>query len=230
MLSVQQGQAGARPSPLTAIRHRANKVANLWIFDSPKNRCRLTVVGDVPFMHLILLEGNPQVCGYQLVGDPFELLGGPRNVSSPGYIRVVNSDGPDTWLRIKRSSGREGSSSTENSDRDRLRAGATAARATYAEYSELELRGREIEFENWLILCACMTRVRGNPDYAELTAFVESLESNAGVSVRTLLAVPGVDQATMLAVIAAALQQGTASTELRRSPFGLDSLIQRRPT
>ena len=74
-----------------------------------------------------------------------------------------------------------------------------------------------------------MTRASGNPDYAELKTFVECFESNAGVSVRTLLAVPGIDQGTMLAVIAAALQQGTASTELRRTQFGLDSVIQRRP-
>lgn len=229
MLSANDRHVGVHPSPRTAIRLRASKVANLWIFDSPKNDCRLTVVGDVPFMHLMLLEGRPQVLRYQLVGDPFDVMGATRDALLPGFVRVESVDKPDMWLRIRRSGAREGSAGAATQAGEAVRDAALAAGATYAEYTEIDLRGREIEFENWLILCACMTRAKGHPDYIERAIFAETLQANRTVSARTLLAASDVDPAIMLAVIATSLQQGLAITELQRCVFGLDSLIQRRP-
>ncbi|TWI69132.1 hypothetical protein IP91_00198 [Pseudoduganella lurida] len=228
MLSANDGHVGAQPSPITAIRRRASKVANLWIFESPKNDRRLTIVGDVPFMHLILLEGTPEVLRYQFVGDPFSVMGAEREASLPGYVRVENSDGPDTWLRIKRSGARPGRASSPDSAGEILCAAASAAGASYAEYTEDDLRGRETEFENWLILCACTNRAKGHPDYTERAAFVEALEASRTASVRSLLTASNVDPAIMLAVIASSLQQGVASTDLQGRLFGLDSEIQRR--
>lgn len=230
MLSTSDGHVGAQPSPITAIRRRASKVANLWIFESPKNERRLTVVGDVPFMHLILLEGTPDVLRYHFVGDPFGVMGAGREASLPGYVRVENADSPDTWLRIKRSGARTGRASVPDDAGEILRAGASAVGAKYAEYTGDDLRGRETEFENWLILCACITRAKGHPDYTERAAFIETLQTNRTVSVRTLLAASDIDPAIMLAVIASSLQQGVAITDLQGRLFGLDSEIQRRPT
>lgn len=230
MLSMNEGHVRVHPSPRTAIRRRASKVANLWIFDSPKNSCRLTVVGDVPFMHLVLLEGRPQVLRYQLIGDPFNVMGATRDSLLPGYVRVENADSPEMWLHIKRSAIREGRALAGKQAGEAVRAAALAAGATYAEYTEIDLQGRETEFENWLILCACITRAKGHPDYIERATFAEAFVTNRTVSVRTLLAASEVDPAIMLAVIAKSLQQGLAITELQRSVFGLDSLIQWRRT
>ena len=57
----------AGPTPLSAIRKRSTKVSNLWIFESPKNDRRLTISGDVPFMHVVLLESDVEVIGYEFV-------------------------------------------------------------------------------------------------------------------------------------------------------------------
>lgn len=50
-------------TPLSAIRSSSRKLSNIWIYNSPKNDLRLTVKGDVPFMHLILLEGDSTIVG-----------------------------------------------------------------------------------------------------------------------------------------------------------------------
>jgi len=228
MLSKVTTRKSASASPLSTIRQRAGKVANLWIYESPKNRKRLTVAGDVVFMHMILLEGDPDVQNYAFVGDPFCLQGPAPREELPGYVDVTYVNGEHTWIRVKRSSIAGTDRGKESVVRNRIKERALEARAAYAEYSELELRGRELEFENWLILCGCINRAKDLPDYVELSRYTRLVRANSGISVRTLLEEEDCDPAVMLAVIAKSLQCGTAVTELRKASFCPETVIQRR--
>jgi len=180
------------------------------------------------FMHMILLEGDPNVQNYSFVGDPFCLQGRAPREEVPGYVDVTQLNGEHTWICVKRSSIAGTGERKENVVRNLVKESASEAGAAYAEYSELELRGRELEFENWLILCGCINRAKDLPDYVELSRYLRLVRANSGIAVRTLLEEKDCDPAVMLAVIARSLQSGTAVTELRKAPFCLETVIQGR--
>ena len=208
---------------MTAIRKRASKVSNLWIFDSPKNSKRLTVSGDVPFMHLVLLEGDSSVVGYDLVDDPFNV----NSDSQTGYVRVRNRDGSEHWLVIRRNGRKRVSSSDYACVPEELRANAQAAGVEVHRRSELELVGKDILLDNWLTLCAIMTRARSYPSYIETERFLAVLARHDSLRVIDVLSTPGVDPAIMLAVVAKALQNGRVQTDLARTLFGMNSQLVR---
>jgi hypothetical protein len=222
---VAEGRPGqGSPTPLSAIRKRAQKVSNLWIFDSPKNACRLTVSGDVPFMHLILLEGVTTVRGYDLVDDPFNV----SSSNSEGYVRLRYYDGREEWLTIGRQSRPRARQSQQLTQQD----GAVAEKAAAAgivlhRRSELELAGKEVLFDNWLTLCAIITRARPYPSYQEQEKFLDQLKRHGALRVSDVLATPNVDRAIMLAVIAKSLQTGIVETDLGRHLFGTHSTLSR---
>lgn len=212
------------PTPLSAIRKRAQKVSNLWIFDSPKNACRLTVSGDVGFMHLMLLEGTTALRGYDLVDDPFKV----SSTTNEGYVRLRYHDGREEWLIIGRQSKRRAGQPRQETGHDSgVLAKAAAAGVELHWRSELELAGKEVLLDNWLTLCAIMTRARPYPSYMEQEIFLGQLKRHGALRVGDVLASPDVDNAIMLAVIARSLQNGMVETDLGRRLFGLHSLLNR---
>lgn len=212
-------------TPLSAIRNRGAKVSNLWIFDSPKNNRRLTISGDVPFMHLVLLEGDTSVAGYDLVDDPFNITSN----SQTGYVRVRGRDGGEHWLVIGRSGSKRAAEADYAAVPELLREKAEAAGVKVHRRSELELAGKDILLDNWLTLCAIMTRARSYPSYLETERFLAMLARHVSLRVSDVLAMPGVDPAIMLAVVAKALQKGKVQTDLSRHLFGMHSqLVQVR--
>lgn len=215
----------ANPTPLSAIRTRAQKVSNLWIFDSPKNDRRLTVAGDVPFMHLVLLEGDTTVAGYDLVDDPFRIS--PGVTTNSGYVRVRCRDGTQYWLLVGRR-GREAAGKTNAPTMpEDLHERAAEAGVQVHRRSEVELIGKEVLVDNWLILCAIMTRSRAYPSYREMECLLAALARHDTLRVSEVLAIAGIDPAIMLAVIAKALQMGSIETELGRRLFGMHSQLKR---
>lgn len=209
-------------TPLTAIRSKSRKLSNIWIFHSPKNERRLTVRGDVPFMHLILLEGDSAIAGYDIVGDPFHLEPPNLTNASEGFIRLHYRSGAQEWLKLGRNKDR--SERTESDNRvDELLIKAHTAGVAVQTRTEAELLGKEVLFDNWMTLCSLMTRARWFPAYTETELFCSYLDCHTHVRAGTLLKLPGVDPAIMLAVIAKALQQGRVQAELSRSLFGMDS-------
>lgn len=219
----RQTSVASDPTPLSAIRKRKQKVSNLWIFESPKNNRRLTVSGDVPFMHLVLLEGDIAVAGYDLVDDPFKV----SSSSDSGYVRVRLHDGNQYWLLI----GRQGRKNTGKADRppipDQLQEKAASAGVQVHRRTELELIGKEILVDNWLTLCAIMTRARSCPSYLETQQLLAALSRHESLRVCDVLALANVDPAIMLFVVAKALQSGAVQTELSRRLFGMHSQLKR---
>lgn len=212
------------PTPLSAIRKRGQKVSNLWIFDSPKNDRRLTIAGDVPFMHLILLEGDTTVSGYDLVDDPFNVS---PSTTHGGYVRVRCLDGTQYWLHIGRRGRQRGKETDDEAIPEYLREKAAAAGVKVHRRTELDLEGQEILVDNWLMLCAIMTRARSYPSYLETEQLHAALRRHDTLRVGDLLAIREVDPAIMLAVVAKAIQTGRVQTELKRRPFGMHSQLKR---
>lgn len=203
-------------TPMSAIRKRAAKVSNLWIFDSPKNNRRQTVAGDVPFLHLILLEGDTSVAGYDLVDDPFSVMGH----SDSGYVRVRGHDGGQYWLVVKRQGKKRNSKQREATLPCALVEKATLAGVKLHARSELELAGKDVLLDNWMTLCAIMTRARSCASYQETEQFLGVLARHDSIYVKDVLGLRGVDPAIMLAVVAKALQDGMVRADLSRQLFG----------
>jgi hypothetical protein len=216
------GPGHSTVAPLTAIRKRAHKVSNLWIFESPKNSRRLTVSGDVAFLHLVLLEGDPSVEAYDLVDDPFRITS-----NSPlGYVRLRQADGGQAWLTFGRQ--RVRGSEVEHDRQDNpLLAKAKECGATLVHRTDIDLQGHDVLIDNWLTLCAIMTRARSYPCHIETERFLSCFLRNDAPTVATMLAMPGIDRAIMLAVIAKALQSGRYVAQLHRQLFGPHTQIKR---
>lgn len=174
-------------APLTAIRQRGSKVSNLWIFQSPKNNRRFTVATDVAFMHLILLEGDTSVVGYEVVGDPFLLSPGASDPNNAGYVRVRRAASGDLWLLLRRAHKGDRAGAKV---RNHLELGerAKAAGASLEVRTELDLIGKEVLVDNWLTLCALITRAHAWPSHHEPSILSSYLSLHGSVRVSTLLA------------------------------------------
>ncbi|RYE72860.1 MAG: hypothetical protein EOO81_02260 [Oxalobacteraceae bacterium] len=219
----RQKSAPAEPTPLSAIRKRKQKVSNLWILESPKNNRRLTISGDVPFMHLVLLEGDIAVDGYDLIDDPFNVT----STSDSGYVRVRLRDGLQHWLLIGRHGRKKPGKADKPAISETLREKAAATGVEVYRRTELELIGQEILLDNWLTLCAIMTRARSCPSYLETQLLLAALDRHESLRVSDVLGLGNADPAIMLAVVAKALQSGIIQTELAKRLFGVHSQLKR---
>lgn len=217
------GTGQSTVAPLTAIRKRAQKVSNLWIFDSPKNNRRLTVSGDVAFLHLVLLESDCDVLGYDLIDDPFRITSNSQH----GYVRLRLKDGSQAWLTFGRQRTRDSASDDPASRDSTLQVKANDAGATLIHRTDLDLAGREVFIDNWLMLCAVMTRARLHPCHVETERFLSCFARQEAPTVSSMLAIPEVDPGVMLAVIAKALQSGRYGADLDRRLFGTSTQIRR---
>lgn len=223
-VSQDRPKKGLRTSALAALRKRGSRVANLWIFDSPKTGVRLKIAGDVPFMHVVLLEGDIDVATYRFVGDPFNLEGTTTDAALPGHVLIKYGDGRSEWGLFARSSGTR-KATTVAPKADVLVKAAAAAGATFRVRTELGLRGQEVRFDNWLTLCAIINRARGHSCHREASILSQYLRGGATCNVGELISVAGVDPALMLAVVAKALQNGRISTNLSNRLFDCKSAL-----
>lgn len=209
-----------------ALKQRRNHKSNIWFFDSPKNNRRFVITGDVAFMHFVLLEGDTTVERYDPSPEPVyaSIDGEVRKTELDAHIYF--KDGSVQWCEFKRHG--DAGPSRKGRSRPQLSAQAQAAAAAGVPYcvrSDLDLQGKEILFDNWLTLCASLTRCRNQPLYKENDIFAQRLRLHREIRFGTLLEVPGIDPAYMLAVTASSLQRGIVETDLERSLFGLDSLL-----
>lgn len=223
-VSQDRPKKGLRTSALAALRKRGSRVANLWIFDSPKTGVRLKIAGDVPFMHVVLLEGDVDVAAYRFVGDPFNLEGQKTDPAFPGHVLLTHRDGACEWGLFARSQGTNKSSPVPPKA-DALAKAAAAAGATFRVRTELDLRGQAVRFDNWLTLCAIINRARGHSCHREASILSQYLRGGATCNVGELISVAGVDPALMLAVVAKALQSGRISTNLSNRLFDCKSVL-----
>jgi len=217
---------GRRISVTPAIRARARHQSNIWVFDSPKIGRRFATAGDVAFMHIVLLEGNVDVVAYEPTPQSVTGIVGGEPYETTLDAIVFFEDGREEWWEFKRAS-QAGPSRTGRS-RKQLEAqseAASSAGKTYRILTEMELAGKEILFDNWLHLCAAITRVRGRPRYREAELLYARMQHGQNCRLDELMKCDGIDPALMLGSIAGMLAKGILKADLAVSLFGRSSML-----
>ena len=141
------------------------------------------------------------------------------------------ASGQDEWWEFKRA--QDAGPSRQGRARKQLDAQATAASAAgviYRILTERDLVGKGILFDNWLHLCAAITRARGCATYREAEVLRERLALRDNCTLGELMSDNAIDPALMLAVVARLLQAGELSANLETEYFRRASLLSRRTT
>lgn len=216
-----------RVSTRPVVRNERQTKANIWFFDSPKNNRRSIISSDLSFMHAVLMEGDVHVASYQMAPDPFVIQDSGTSKFIHVGARVKLRNGTEQWLDFRRVEGLSPSKRQALLKADEMEQQALAFGVSYHIRTDLELRGQEIVFDNWLTLCAAITRCRNQTLARERQAFSQHLARQGAISLADLIEIEGIDIACMTAVIAISLQQGITNTNLSTQLFGLASIIQR---
>lgn len=212
-----------RVAVFPVIRKRKKAAANIWFFDSPKNGKRQIISGDLAFMSFVLLEGVQSVRSYNPRPAPVSVLyeGVTKEVTAGGYIHLMNGD--TEWWDFQYTR-----RSKKQNDESELRAQAAAKERgmQYQIRTKNDLRNKAVLFDNWLNLCAGISRCRSILLYKELDFILEATRDSKTTIGKLLDA--GMDRACMFAAIGMSLQRGNVWTDLERRLLGSDSLLQRR--
>lgn len=216
-------------SVTSALKARKNFVSNIWVMDSPKNNKRFIVEGDVAFMHLILLEGDTSVLRYDADPLPVTAVVDGESRRTKLDAIVYFEEGRMEWWEFKRSPdagpGRRGRARPQLSAQAQA---AAAAGVPYRVLTEHELQNKQVLFENWLLLCAAITRARHHSTFREAKILDVRLATHGALTLAALLQDGECDPALMLALIAKLLQQGLLQTDLETRLFGMDSMLKRK--
>lgn len=213
-----------RVQVFAAIKSRSGRQSNIWFFDSPKNNKRIKIDTDLAFMHLVLLEGDQTVLGYEpVIREDYSLL-----ANSPSAAKIRFCDGRLEWWdfeRVRRDRrGRKLQGETKDSTASSQFA-ADKMGAVYVVKTDLELMGKQILFDNWITICAAITRCRSQYLGGEADLFSRRMALQETATLELLLDLPEIDVANMLAVVGTALQKGTARTNLQSQLLSRCSLI-----
>jgi hypothetical protein len=212
-----------RVAVFPAIIKRQKAVANIWFFDSPKNGKRQIISGDLAFMSFVLLEGVQSVHSYDPRPTPVSILyeGTSKEVTAGGYVHLMN--GETEWWDfhyIRRANG-------QNDDSRLLPPLAAKEHGMrYQVRTKSDMRNKAVLFDNWLNLCAGMSRCRSMLLHKELECILEATQ-DSNTTVGNLLEA-GMDPANMFAAIGISLQRGNVWTDLERQLIGYESVLQRR--
>jgi hypothetical protein len=207
-------------------RSRKNHLSNIWVFDSPKNNRRFTVESDVAFMHFILLEGDTTVLRYDPNPEGVTVITDGESKQTIPDAAVYFKDGRTEWWKFGRStSNRFDRTKNSHASSDASADEIASKNPPYKVVTEKELRYKQIQFENWLLLCAAITRVSQHFTFKEENFLRTQLKNHQELVVSSLLEANGNDPGLMLGVIAKLLQQGVLQTELEKKLFGLDSVL-----
>jgi hypothetical protein len=215
-----------RISVTPAIRSRGRHHSNIWVFDSPKIGRRFTVTGDVAFMHLVLIEGDAEVVTYEPAPKAVMGIAGGEPYKTTLDAIVSFRDGREEWLEFKRAS--DADASRTGRSRKQLDAQSEAAASAGRKYrilTEKDLVGKEMLFDNWLHLCAAITRCRGRPRFREAEVLYSRMQTGLRCRLEELMQCDNVDPAIMLASIAEMLQKGNLRADLTDSLFGRSSIL-----
>ncbi|WP_157056750.1 hypothetical protein [Herbaspirillum autotrophicum] len=184
----------------TALKKRQPNT-NVWFFDSPKNKKRLNIFGDLPFVIAVLLEGECSVVGYEIDSPP--------NPFGVVEMKIHYRDkGSEVW-DLKRSDKKL----KKRPEVDRL-------------ITEHDFLNREILFDNWLILCAAINRCRRCYLGREAKFIVESTSSTI-IRFGELLDTTDFEPSYMFAAVAMSLQAGVISADLNTELFGTNTILRR---
>ncbi|MYM39684.1 hypothetical protein [Duganella qianjiadongensis] len=204
---------GATPSPL-AIRELVGKKVDLWYMRSPKNNCRFVLSGEPLYLLAITLEANQQVRSYSPCGTD------------------ENPDNLDTLVPQLCSEDLAGAITKYYTVRLR---GSKPRRSKFQDVAEKDgiriitdewLYDQRILIDNWIFLCAAINRVRNSHLFGEVDVLAAAVSRSRSWSLGELLALPDIDKAKILGLVASMLQSGTAFFNTASEPLTRNSVIR----
>lgn len=201
---------GHVPLPAT-VRQLVGGKVDLWYFQSPKNKRRFVLCGELVFLLAIALEADRSVLSY----EPCE--------------SAEDEALPDAERPHLRSHDVRGCTFSYLTMRTRNPASKRTRRAAPPGISVITdewLYERRILLDNWIFLCAAINRVRHSPWHVEANGLHETLTRTGGSSLGELLALPAIDRARMLGAVGDALQRGIIECDAATSLITLNSQIR----
>lgn len=200
------------------VRGARNSVANLWMFHSPKNNLRYPIQTDRDFGQFVLLEGNIEVTRYLPYPlQPVLELHKTASDFAPS-AQIFLRDGSTEWWVFRDMPLK---STPRSRRRDHREVHTDGATVRY--YGRDDFTGREIEFDNWLVLCSAITRNLRYDKHNEENLLKELAYSKASFRLRECLGLKGADPSLMLSTVASMLQAGLLRAELKKTLFSLNS-------
>lgn len=204
MAQVNQPNPRNRVKPRSTAKSSYRGRRTLYIFDSPRNRQRFQVYGQLCFAHCILAEGDPTIRYYLPSKPPDEPGEGPYRQT----VLVERYDGRlERWQFEKR------------------HADDGAGDAQIVLKTENQIRRSKFLLMNWMALCADRNRVQGESLARELGALMRTMDDCARLTVQQAIRIEGTDPALMLGVIAMQFAEGLLCCDLEHAPYCLTSDI-----
>lgn len=222
-IAAETSRSVKRVHAFVAVKKRRQASVNVWFFDSPKNKARLTIRGNLKFMSAVLMEGDRSVERYDV--EPIEIggvIGGKTVAVTPGML-IHLTDQNTVWWEASYSDRKNAHAA---GDLERRRALASQQKLKFQIQSAKELESKAILFDNWLDLCSAISRCRNISCDREID-LLHNAVSSGPTTVGTVLNFHGVDKACMYSAVANLLQKSIITTDLENRLLGLDSILSR---
>ena len=215
-------------TPRSSIKARGKHVSYICAFHSNKADKRFTIRGLVAFVHAVLAEGNPDITAmYHEERSVYAVINGEiRETTVDAEVHFRN--GGTEWWEFKRE--RDAGPHREGRALVQLQAQAQAAHEEGVRYrilTDSDLRGKEILFDNWLVLSAVIRRAHRYSKARERRRLLDRMLGHGQATVQSLLEEEGCDPALMMAAIAEGLQSGALHADLERALFTVSTLVRR---
>lgn len=212
------------------ITKRGRHNSNIWFLNSPKTNVRLVIKGDLAFRLVIVkCEAARNVSTYELEG-PTVFGQDAKEVRRTTYdVRPLLDDGHVERWEFKFS--KDAGPARTGRSVGQLQAQASAALVAgepYRVFTELDLKGTEVQFDNWLLLCGAMNRARRYPLWQEFQEIKRLLDWHGDLPLGDILVAQEMDPALMLAAVARGLQKGIFDSNLETQLLSLSTRIARR--
>lgn len=214
MLSAKRLRVSTSSSPMQAATQRGASVANIWHFQSPKNKKRFIFVGDMAFMYAVIIEGDANVEAYQINGIQVDICVEGTVQSLTPAIQVQLTNGTTEWIDFQSVRGRGKVSAKIGHIFQVLRPSSSGI---YRIVTDKQLLGSYVLFENWLNLCGMINRCSHLYPTHEDEVLLSTVQQKERIQLSVLLNSEGVDPARMLASVARALQAGIITADLSKS-------------
>jgi|GEM_PF-4218547 len=207
---------GRTPSP-QAMRKLAGQKAHIYYFQSPKNHRRFIFCDQLTFYLAILLEAELNVTSYR-ASQPEDSTPGPM----PCLNAVLCNGEQLSYIVCYETEARLGVVGTLAELSAPLADGQ--CKIVTAQF----IRDQHIQIENWLLMCANMSRAKNYSCIDEAEAMFKDLRRLGTVNLWALIQGAEIDEARMLAAVARALQAGTVICDTATKPFTYNSALALR--